>query len=258
MSKKSYLVLENGKVFEGVSIGAEEDALGEIVFTTGMTGYLETLTDKSYYGQIVLQTFPLIGNYGVIPEDFESRFVTVRGYIVKELCDYPSNFRSRGSLDSLLKECNVAGICGIDTRELTKILREQGTMNGLITSNLKNADLNRIKAYTIKNAVETVSVKRIVKVNEEGKKRIALYDFSYKENILRELVKRNCQVLLLPCNTSYQQLKSLEVYGVLLSNGPGDPAENTEIIHNLQHVARIFCTIPSRRKWRSFGHRLFD
>lgn len=239
MKTKSYLILENGKVFEGFSMGAQKDTLGEIVFTTGMTGYLETLTDKSYYGQIVVQTFPLIGNYGVIPEDFESESVTVRGYIVKDPCDYPSNFRSMGDLDTLLRENDVPGISGIDTRELTKILREQGTMNGMITSNLDNVDLDMIKAYSIKKPVYDVSVGRPVTVNESGKVRIILLDFGYKENIVRELVQRGCQVVILPCDTSPVKIASLDPDGILLSNGPGDPADNTEIIENIRCISKL-------------------
>jgi carbamoyl-phosphate synthase small subunit len=125
MNEKLYLILENGKVFEGLSFGARGCVTGEVVFTTGMTGYLETLTDKSYYGQIVVQTFPLIGNYGVIPEDFESGSISPRGYIVKHPCRTPSNFRSKGTIEEFLKERGIIGLYGIDTRELTKIIRER-------------------------------------------------------------------------------------------------------------------------------------
>ena len=129
--KKAYLVLNNGRVFEGTRIGAEGDGLGELVFTTGMTGYLETLTDPSYAGQIILQTFPLIGNYGVIPADFEGPCLA-KGYVVRELCETPSNFRSEYALDRFLKEHRIPGICGVDTRALTRIIREEGVMNALI------------------------------------------------------------------------------------------------------------------------------
>ena len=131
--KPAYLILENGIVFSGQAFGAEIPTVGEIVFTTAMTGYLETLTDPSYYGQIVLQTFPLIGNYGVIPEDFESTKISLFAYIVKYPCELPSNFRSIESLDTLLKNRGVAGLYGIDTRMLTKIIRKSGVMNGKIT-----------------------------------------------------------------------------------------------------------------------------
>ncbi|MBO7638558.1 MAG: carbamoyl phosphate synthase small subunit, partial [Treponema sp.] len=151
---KAFLILADGTVFQGQSIGATGTTFGETVFTTGMTGYLETLTDPSYYGQIVTQTFPLIGNYGVIPEDFESRRSWVKGYIVRELCDLPSNFRCDYSLDTFLKKQNIIGICGIDTRDLTKKLRESGVMNGMIVSGNEIENkiepekyLNEIRSY---------------------------------------------------------------------------------------------------------------
>ena len=236
MQIKAYLVLENGRIFEGFSLGAVGEVIGEIVFTTGMTGYLETLTDKSYYGQIIAQTFPLIGNYGVIPEDFESQTISARGYIVKHWCHEPSNFRSKGTLHAFLKENNIVGLYGIDTRELTKILREQGTMNGMITSDLQRADLEKIKAYSVTNAVESVSTKEMSVLNPDGKYSIALLDFGYKENIVRELVKRNCKVTILPHNTPAGKIKELSPDGIMLSNGPGDPADNPEIIKNLREM----------------------
>ena len=153
--EKAYLVLADGQVFEGQRIGADGDAVGELVFTTGMCGYLETLTDPSYYGQIVIQTFPLIGNYGVIEPDFEGR-CCVRGYVVRELCDTPSNFRSQYALDAYLKAQNVAGICGIDTRELTRILREHGVMNATICSQIPD-DLQPVREYAIVDAVASVT-----------------------------------------------------------------------------------------------------
>ena len=201
MYGKAFLILETGKIFEGSSLGSVGEVLGEIVFTTGMTGYLETLTDKSYYGQIISHTFPLIGNYGVIPEDFESNRIAASGYIVKHACQEPSNFRSKGNLDAFLKERNIVGLCGIDTRALTKILREQGTMNGLITNNPENADLNKIKAFSIKKAVESISVKEKEVLADKGRYNIVLIDFGYKENIARELINRNCRVPLMPHDT---------------------------------------------------------
>ena len=165
---KAFLILADGTVFEGKSIGASGMTIGETVFTTGMTGYIETLTDPSYYGQIVTQTFPLIGNYGVMPPDFESAKSWVRGYVVRELCDQPSNFRCEGDLDSFLKEQGIIGICGIDTRALTKRLREAGVMNGMIVSgknveNLRPQELlPKIKDYQITNAVQ------MVQTNKEG------------------------------------------------------------------------------------------
>ena len=142
MEKPVYLLLENGDYFEGKSFGAPlREVTGEVVFTTGMTGYLETITDPSYFGQIVVQTFPLIGNYGVIPQDFENEEVYLSAYIVKEWCQEPSNFRCSGDLDTFFKERGVIGLCGIDTRALTKVIRESGVMNGMITTELTHVDM---------------------------------------------------------------------------------------------------------------------
>lgn len=160
----AFLILENGFVFEGEYFGAQGEITGEIVFTTGMTGYLETLTDPSYYGQIVLQTFPLIGNYGIIPSDFESDTVSAKAYIVKHPCQEPSNFRSEGSLDTFLRERNIIGLCGIDTRALTKIIRENGVMNGKITKNPPTeTDRTEAGAYSVRNAVAAVSSRSVTK-----------------------------------------------------------------------------------------------
>ena len=161
MGNKAYLVLENGKVFCGEAFGAAGEVTAEVVFTTGMTGYLETLTDKSYFGQIVVQTFPLIGNYGVIPSDFEGNMIGPRGYIVKEWCQSPSNFRSEGDLDTFFKARGVVGLCGIDTRALTKIIRESGVMNGMITTDPANVDFDQLRAYRVEKAVESTSVKEM-------------------------------------------------------------------------------------------------
>ena len=163
MSKTAYLVLENGTVFEGKSFGAEKETTGELVFTTAMTGYLETLTDPSYYGQVIIQTFPLIGNYGVIPSDFESEAPILKGYIVREWCQAPSNFRSEGDLDTFLKESGVPGVCGIDTRALTRIVREYGVMNCKIqyTPEVTDELLEELKSYRVVNAVESTTTKEI-------------------------------------------------------------------------------------------------
>ena len=150
---KAYLILENGKVFEGTSFGKVKKAVGEVVFNTGMVGYLETLTDKNNYGQIVVQTFPMIGNYGVISEDFQNDKATVNGYVVREICSEPSNFRCEGKLEDYLVNEEVPGICGIDTRDLTRILREEGTMNGMISDcgDVTDEVLSEIKNYKISN-----------------------------------------------------------------------------------------------------------
>lgn len=238
-SKTSYLVLENGKVFKGKSFGASDDIISEIVFTTGMTGYLETLTDKSYHGQITVQTFPLIGNYGVIPKDFESSSAGPKGYIVKHWCKDPSNFRSTGNLDTFLKQQHVTGLYDIDTRALTKIVRENGVMNGMITTNPQKADTKRIQSYKIINAVEAVSVKKPYTVTiENSKYTVALLDFGLKENMKRELLKCGCNVIVLPYNTKPEEIMQLAPDGIMLSNGPGDPSDNTEIVNNLKSLMK--------------------
>lgn len=237
----AYLILENGMIFKGESFGCKGGVTGEIVFTTGMTGYLETLTDRSYHGQIVLQTFPLIGNYGVIPPDFESASVGPLGYIVKTPCQDPSNFRSEGDLDTFLKERSVIGLCGIDTRALTKVIREYGVMNGRITQTCPDETfpdetlLEEIRSYRIKDAVRAVTCKKPVFCRaDDAKYTVALFDFGMKENIKRELLKRGCNVWVLPCDTPPDDVMGLKVDGIMLSNGPGDPAENTGIIKNIK------------------------
>jgi len=233
---KLYLILENGMVFEGQGFGSEGDVTGEIVFTTSMTGYLEALTDQSYHGQILLQTFPLIGNYGVIPADFESKSAGPLGYIVKTPCQAPSNFRSEGTLDAYLKEQGVVGLCGIDTRALTKIIREHGVMNGRITkASPSEVSLEEIRSYRIKNAVQSVScVKPALYKADNPRFTVALFDFGLKENIKRELSRRGCDVWVLPYDTPPGEVIRLGVDGIMLSNGPGDPAENTLVIEKLK------------------------
>ena len=239
MQQSIYIVLENGQVFEGESFGASGETVGEIVFTTGMTGYLETLTDPSYYGQMVVQTFPLIGNYGIIPADFESSSPHVKAYIVREWCESPSNFRSEGELDPFLKMNNIVGVCGIDTRELTRIIREVGVMNAKITTTIDNLDetLAEIKNYRIINAVESVCTGEIsVAGGLPGGYRVVLWDFGAKENIRRELLKRGCKVITVPAFTTAQEIVDLKPDGIMLSNGPGDPADNTEIINEMAQL----------------------
>jgi len=236
-----YLILENGRVFTGKSFGANGEVIGELVFTTGMTGYLETLTDPSYYGQIVIQTFPLIGNYGVIPSDFESSYPHLNSYVVREWCQVPSNFRSEGELDTFLKRHNIIGVYGIDTRELTKIIREVGVMNAKITPTLNELDqeIVEIKNYRITKAVPTVSRKEItVFPGKAGEPRVLLWDFGAKENICRELVKRGCELVVVPAETTAATILSLAPQGIVLSNGPGDPADNRTIINELTELAK--------------------
>ena len=283
-SAKACLVLANGLVFEGQAFGATGCVIGEAVFTTGMNGYLETLTDPSYFGQIVCQTFPLIGNYGVISKDFESAKIHVRGYIVRSGCDFPSNFRNEYDLETFLKNQNIIGISGIDTRSLTKVLRESGVMNGMIIAG--NSDeaqknfaaleseadkkilLEKIKAYKIEKAVESVTCSavqieedaqtvftecakyRFVPVKADGTKqndpelamkdgkgkKVVLWDFGAKANIRRELLKRGLEVVTVGAGATAQDIMALNPAGVMLSNGPGDPAENVTIIEEIKKL----------------------
>ena len=232
---KVYLTLQNGKQFIGTRFGADGDVIGELVFTTGMTGYVETLTDPSYYGQIVTQTFPLIGNYGITP-DFESKKPWVSAYIVREKCDDPSNFRCTETLDKYLKDNGIVGVYGVDTRELTKIVRESGVMNAAITSRpLK--DLSEVKAYVIKNAVKSVTCSEAEYFGNPEGLRVVVWDFGAKDNIVRELVKRGCYCIKVPSTYTAEEILALNPRGLMLCNGPGDPAENVEIIENLKKLA---------------------
>ncbi|MCI9503880.1 MAG: carbamoyl phosphate synthase small subunit [Clostridia bacterium] len=236
MEKKIYVTLENGKVFEGISFGAEKETIGELVFTTGMTGYLETLTDPSYYGQIVAQTFPLIGNYGIIPEDAESAKCWLTAYIVREKCDAPSNFRCEKTLEAFLKEQGIPAVYGVDVRELTRTVREAGVMNAAFTFKpLK--DFSALKSYRVRGAVSTVSSSNSEEKGKENGLRVVMYDFGAKGNIERELLKRGCKVITVPADTSAEQVLSLNPDGIMLTNGPGDPAENTEVIENIKKLA---------------------
>lgn len=243
-SEKAYLMLEDGQVFEGRSFGAKGTVIGEVVFTTGVTGYQETLTDPSYFGQIVTQTFPLIGNYGVNSQDNESDRSYVSGYIVREWCNAPSNFRCEGNINSFLEKQNIIGICNIDTRRLTRTIREAGVMNGIITTEnvYENKDelLEKIRSFSIKDAVKTVTADEIRTYEPEQKKyKVVLFDFGYKRNIRQELVRRGCEVIVVPANTTAEQVKEIAPDGIMFSNGPGDPAENTEIIANIQEIQKL-------------------
>ncbi len=235
-SKKACLVLSNGAVFEGRRIGAEGSSIGELVFTTGMTGYLETLTDPSYCGQIVMQTFPLIGNYGVITPDFEGE-TAVKGYVVRELCDYPSNFRSEYELDRFLKEKNIPGLAGVDTREITRIIREEGVMNAIICD-APPEDLSAVKEYIVRGAVAAVSCKapEVYPAVGEKKYRVALMDYGAKRNIVRSLQNRGCEVTCFPQDTRAEDVLAANPDGIMLSNGPGDPEENAGPIAELKKM----------------------
>lgn len=253
--KKGILLLENGISFEGQCFGAEGSVIGEVVFTTSAVGYQEALTDPAYHGQIVAQTFPLIGNYGVNGEDFASDRCHVKGYLVREWCEEPSNFRMTGDLDSFMKKHGIIGLYGIDTRRLTHILREQGTMNGAIYAGEADREtlLAQIRSHKLVNPVAKVSVKAPVHFPaEEEKYRVAVLDYGYKKSLVEELNKRGCSVTVLPALTSVAELEALKPDGIVLSDGPGDPADNTDEIANLKEIAALKLPMFGT----SLGHQL--
>ena len=235
---KAFLILEDGTVFTGTSIGSKKEIISEIVFNTSMTGYLEVLTDPSYAGQAVCMTYPLIGNYGICHEDQESLRPWPDGYIVRELSRIPSNFRCEDTVQNFLKKYDIPGIAGIDTRALTKILREKGTMNGMITTNESyNLDeiIPKLKEYTTGKVVEKVTCKEKEVLKGNGPK-VALMDFGAKRNIARSLNERGCQVTIYPALTPAEEILKDAPDGIMLSNGPGDPKECTTIIEEIRKL----------------------
>lgn len=235
---KAYLILEDGSVYYGENVGALREAVSEIVFNTSMTGYLEVMTDPSYAGQAVVMTYPLIGNYGICHEDMESYRPWIDGLIVRELSEVASNFRNEDSIQNFLIKNNIPCICGIDTRDLTKRLREHGTMNGFITvdsSFVVEKILQRIKEYSVKDVVKRTSTKEAYILPGKGK-RVVLIDFGAKKNIARQLQKRGCEVIVVPCDTKAKEILKLKPDGIMLSNGPGDPKENADIIEEIKKL----------------------
>ena len=239
-AKKAFLVLADGTVFEGKSFGAEGTVMGEVVFTTAMVGYQETLTDPCYRGQMVVQTFPLIGNYGTNGEDYASDNSVVSGYIVREYCEAPSNFRCTGTIDEFLKKHGIIGLYDIDTRCLTRVIREKGVMNGMITvadTLDKDEALKKISAFEAAEPVAQVSVKekKVVKA-ENSKYNVAVIDFGDNKSYVAELTKRGCDVTVMPYDASADDIRALNVDGVFLSDGPGNPAANTKSIETVKNL----------------------
>lgn len=257
---KAFLILEDGSIFEGKSFGSTRDMISEIVFNTSMTGYLEVLTDPSYAGQAVVMTYPLIGNYGICYEDMESLDTWVDGYIVREIAKGPSNFRNEENIEAFLLEKDIPGIEGIDTRALTKLLREKGTMNGMITTNeefVLEDVIKALKSHSTTKVVEKVSCKEKqvyfakdfepndalkaragLKVNPyhtyNGK--VALLDLGSKDSIVKCLLKRGCDVTVYPALTSAEEILKDNPDGIMLSNGPGDPKECVAIIEEIKKL----------------------
>ena len=235
---KATLILENGMVFHGTSMGATTDCICEMVFNTSMVGYQEILTDPSYAGQGVVMTYPLIGNYGVNHEDEESRNPWAAAMIVRRLSPRGSNFRNEGTLDDYLKQNRITGICGVDTRAITRLLRDQGTMNGMITTN-ENYKLDeiipKIKEYRTGNVVDKVTCAEKYVLDGDGYK-VALMDFGAKRNIARSLNNRGCKVTVYPARTTAQEILADNPDGIMLSNGPGDPKDCGTIIDEVRKL----------------------
>ncbi|MEK3989504.1 MULTISPECIES: carbamoyl phosphate synthase small subunit [Robertmurraya] len=234
---KRQLILENGTVFIGKAFGSDTEKMGEVVFNTGMTGYQEILSDPSYCGQIVTFTYPLVGNYGINRDDFESISPSVHGMVVKEAAEFPSNWRNEKTLDELLKEKNIPGISGVDTRKLTRIIRQYGALKGAICSIDASVEevLEELKSPFRNDQVKQVSTKSAYASPGRGR-RIVLVDFGMKHGILRELNKRDCDVIVVPYNTTAEEIKRLNPDGVMLSNGPGDPKDVPEAIEMIKEI----------------------
>lgn len=270
---KRYLVLEDGSVFSGDAFGADTDTIGEVVFNTGMTGYQESITDQSYADQILVFTNPLIGNYGVNLDDYETLEPQIKGVICYQLARRPSSWRMQDTLPHFLKQNGIPGIQGIDTRELVRQLREHGTLRGTITDSVDNLDEIVEHLRTVqptKGVIQRVSTKSAYP-NPGTKRNIVVVDFGIKHSILRELAKRECNVIVLPCTTTAQQILNLHPDGVLLSNGPGDPKEMTDAVKMVAEVEKhlplfgicmghqIFALANGAKTYKmKFGHRGFN
>ncbi|SNR96539.1 carbamoyl-phosphate synthase small subunit [Anaerovirgula multivorans] len=236
---KGYLILEDGMVLEGETFGDLQQEVGEVVFNTSMAGYQEIFTDNSYNGQILVMTYPMIGNYGINSEDIESAKPSIKGLIVRELCKTPSNWKSEMGLDEYFKKHHIMGLEGVDTRKLVKHLREQGTMKGMITTSMtsKEEALEKMNQEDIqnKNYTEEVSTSKPYVIEGQGP-HIALLDFGVKQNILRTLKGYDCHITVLPYNTKAEEIMKLGVEGIFLSNGPGNPETLMVAVENIKKL----------------------
>ena len=238
---KGYLVLEDGTVFEGMPFGFSKDVIGEVVFSTGMTGYQESLTDPSYCGQILVSAYPLIGNYGVNKDDSQSGRVQVCGYAVREMCDHPSHRRSHETIDEFLRDDSVPGIHGIDTRELIRKLRNSGTMMGGITAGDPKGLLDRIrkaKHPELSNLVSMVSTRQVLRFERPGAKKVLVLDCGVKENIMLELRDR-FEVIQAPFDTRPEEVRALDPDGIFITNGPGNPAHPEMMAKTVSTLAKL-------------------
>lgn len=239
---KGKLILENGNIFEGKIFGELGETVGEIVFNTGMTGYQELLTDPSYCGQIVVMTYPMIGNYGINLEDMESDRSYLKGFIIKEDAKLPNNFRCEMTLDGFLRQNNIVAFKGVDTRQLVKIIREEGAMKAIITAeDLTEKELyERFSNFNNSTAVAKVSTKEIYEIKGSGKK-IGVMDFGIKRNILRNFQNRNCNLTVFPWDTTADEILKYNLDGLFLSNGPGDP---TDLENSILEIKKIIGKLP--------------
>ncbi|QSO53857.1 glutamine-hydrolyzing carbamoyl-phosphate synthase small subunit [Alicyclobacillus curvatus] len=267
--QRARLVLEDGHVFEGQSFGGSGESYGEIVFNTGMTGYQEVLTDPSYYGQIVTMTYPLIGNYGVNVDDVESRGPHVRGFVVREFSEVPSHFRSLDNLSDYLKKNGIIGISGVDTRKITKLIRTEGTMKAVLTTLDTPLEelLQNLERPLQKDQIDHVTTQTTYR-SPGGDRRIVALDFGMKSGVVRSLLARDCDVIVVPARTTAEEILSWSPHGVMLSNGPGDPKDAPyaiETVRNLMGKVPIFgiclghqliaLAAGARTKKMRFGHR---
>lgn len=263
------LILQDGTIFEGKAFGYLKDSVGEVVFNTSMTGYGEVLTDPSYYGQIVTMTYPLIGNYGINLEDVESKGVHVKGFIVREKSDNPNNFRCEMDLDTYLNQNKIIGLEGIDTRALTKILRNNGTMKGIIT--LEGVSVEEVQAkldaFSNTKAVKTVTRKEVEHIAGQGIK-VAVMDFGVKQNILRSFMDRGCDITIFPATSKSEEILAINPDLIFLSNGPGDPEDLEDVIENIKELVGkkpiagiclghqlLALTLGGKTAKLKFGHR---
>lgn len=233
-----YLVLENGEIFEGERIGVTKDIVCEVVFNTSMVGYIETFTDPSYLGQGIVMTYPLIGNYGVMPEDYESDKIYAKAIFVHEVADFESNFRSKSNLEKFLRDYKIPGLSGINTRKLTRMLRDAGTMKGYLTSNIDNIDdiMQKIKEYKIENPVEYVTCRQAKTYGKGKSKKVAVLDCGVKHNLINSLLKRDVEVTVFPATAEPEQILNLRPNGILISNGPGNPMDYKKQIKTIQKL----------------------
>lgn len=237
-SRVAQLILENGDRFIGKAFGHIHDVVGEVVFTTNMTGYQETLTDPSFCGQIVVMTYPLIGNYGINFEDMESDKPALSAFVVREKCDYPSNFRTEMDLDGFLRQNHIVGIEGIDTRALTRIIRNNGCMKGIITikENISDKEIETcLESLDNSDVISRVSTKISYNIKGGGKK-VAFIDMGAKAGIIRDFKERDCDITVFPYNVTAAEIEKIDPDMVFISNGPGDPQDVPETVETVKNL----------------------